>query len=233
MTENVCINPSEIAQGALLSYLHGDASPQIVEHIKRCSFCSAQVEQLRMVDARLLAVFYRDACPAPEVLADFALGRLLPTEKLRVAAHARACVACTEEVTSVKNLMDEGPRSLLNRLRESLALAWAAQPVAQTAAPARGEGWQGRFEAEELTITLSAHADRLTGRVREREAPRGVDYRGEAWLLSPDMETVEQALHSAIDARGRFQFTGLAAGSFALLLQIGAQDVALETIRIE
>jgi anti-sigma factor RsiW len=233
MTEDKCINPTGIKAGDLITYLHGDASPQIVAHVARCPFCSEQVEELRMVDAQLLAAFYRESCPTPDTLADFALNRLPGTEKLRVAAHVHGCAACTDEVASVRDLTDEGPPSLLTRLRESLALALVARPVAQVTAPARGEGWQGRFEVDDLIITLSAHGGRLTGRVRDRDASHDADYSGDAWLLSPGMEMADEAPHSVIDARGRFQFLGLAAGSYALLLQIGEQDVALEAIRIE
>lgn len=233
MTENTCINPGEIEQGALTAYLHGEASRQVIEHVKRCLFCSAQVEQLRMIDAQLLTVFYRDTCPTPEVLADLGLDQLPASEKLRVMAHVRDCASCLEELAAVQKLTDHEPASLLDRLRESLALALYARQETPEQAFARGVGWQGRFETEELIITLSARADSLTGRVRGRDAPRESDYRGEAWLLNSEIEAAEQAPHSAVDARGRFQFAGLATGSYALLLKIGAQDVALETVRVE
>lgn len=216
-----------------MAYLHGDASLQVVEHIARCAFCSEQVEQLRMVDAQLLAAFYRDACPTAETLADFVLHRLSATERLRVAAHVRGCTLCSEEVASVRGVTDEMQPSLLARLRESLALALIARPVIQIAAPVRGEGWQGRFEVKDLMITLTSQAGHLIGRVRRRRAPSDTDYSGEAWLLSEEMVVEEEAPHSEIDERGRFQFTAPPAGSYALLLQIAGQNVALEMIQVE
>ncbi len=208
MTENKCINPREIEEGDLVAYLHGNASTQIVEHITHCPFCGEQVEQLRIVDAQLLTAFYRNACPAPGILADFVLNRLPAPEKLRVAAHVRGCAACTDEVAPVRDLTDEGPSSLLTRLREALALAQVAQPMQVLARPARGAGWRGRFEIDDLIITLSSESGRLTGRVRRRDARPDVDYSGMAWLLSPEMETVEQTPNDVIDERGRFQLTG-------------------------
>ena len=233
MTKDRCINPSEIEEGDLIAYLHGDAPPQVAGHIARCVFCAEQVEQLRMIDAQLLAAFYRDACPTAQVLADFALNRLLATEKLRVAAHVRRCSICSGEVTAVRDLADEAPPSLLARLRESLALALVARPIARVAAPARGEGWQGRFEADDLVVTLSVQAGNLTGRVRKRGAPSGADYSGQAWMLEEKPTAEGDPPRSEIDERGRFRFTAPLAGSYTLLLQVGEQDVALEMIRVE
>jgi hypothetical protein len=231
MTKPGCINPNEIEEGDLVAYLHGDASPHVIEHVARCAFCTEQVEQLRMVDARLLAAFYRDACPTAEVLAAFALNRLSATEKLRVAAHVRSCRACSEEVAALRDLADETPPTLLARLRESLALALVARPVAPVAAPVRGSGWRGRFEVEDVVITLSAQPAGLTGRVRRRDASAGVDYTGQAWLLSEEAALDAQLPRSPIDERGRFQFAWPAPGSYTLLLQTGERDLALENIQ--
>lgn len=233
MVKTRCISPSEIEEGDLIAYLHGDASPQVIEHIARCAFCAGQVEQLRVVDAQLLIAFYRDACPGPEVLADFVLNRLPAADRLRVAAHVRDCSACSEEVAAVRDLADEDPPSLLARLRESLALALIARPVAPSAAPARGRGWSCRYEADDLVVTLSVQASNLAGRVRRRIVLSDTDYSGEAWLLGQEMAAEAQVLRSQIDERGRFQFAAPAAGSYALLLQVGGQNVALESIRIE
>ncbi len=233
MIEDRCINPSEIEEGDLIAYLHGDASSQVAGHVARCAFCAEQVEQLRMIDAQLLAAFYRDACPTAQVLADFALNRLLATEKLRVAAHVRRCSICSGEVTAVRDLADEAPPSLLARLRESLALALVARPIARVAVPARGEGWQGRFETDDLVVTLSVQAGSLIGRVRRRDAPSDADYSGHAWLLEEKPTAEGDFPCSEIDERGRFRFIAPPAGSYALLLQVGEQDVTLGTIWVE
>lgn len=229
-----CINPSEIAEGDLAAYLHGDATPEVLEHIVNCPFCAEQVEQLRVVDTHLLNSFYRDACPAAQVLADFALNRLSAPEKLRVAAHVRDCAHCSEEAASVRDLADEEPPSLLERLREMLALALVAQPTAPTAIAARGEGWQRRFEVDDFVITLSAQAGSLTGRVRQRDAPTGTSYSGRAWLLYKTEKTIRmEPVESRIDQSGRFQLTAQEASSCALLLQIGEQNIALEMIELD
>jgi len=133
----------------------------------------------------------------------------------------------------VRGLADEAPPSLLARLRESLALALVARPVAPAVVPVRGEGLLGRFEVDDFTITLSTQADALTGRVRRRTVPSDADYSGQAWLLGEAAAVEEDVLHSRIDTRGRFRFASLAAGSYALLLQIGDQSVALEAIQVE
>lgn len=233
MTKTRCINPNQIAEGDLVAYLHGDTDPHVVEHIARCSYCAEQVEQLRMVDVQLLAAFYRDACPTAQVLADFALNHLPATEKLRVAAHVRGCTACSREVKAVRDLTDEEPPSLLARLRGMLALALVAQPVAPVAIPARGEGWQKRFEVDDFVVTLSVQAGSLTGRVRRRGAPPDTDCNGRAWLLQERALADEDVISNDIDVSGRFRFAAQTAGSYTLLLEIGGQSVALEAISLE
>jgi anti-sigma factor RsiW len=233
MTRTKCIDPRQIEEGDLIAYLHGDTDSHVVEHIAHCSYCAEQVEQLRMVDVQLLAAFYRDACPTAEVLADFVLNRLPAVEKLRVAAHVRGCAACSGEVEAVRDLTDEEPSSLLVRLREMLALALVAQPIAPVAMPARGQGWQGRFEADDLIVTLSAQAGNLTGRVRRRGAPPSADHSGQVWLVGKEATAEEDIPSSKIDRRGRFRLMVPAAGLHTLLLQIGEQNVALEAIQVE
>ncbi len=228
-----CINPNEMREGDLIAYLHGDASPQVDEHVAHCPYCSQQVEQLRMVDAQLLAAFYRQSCPTPEVLADFVFNRLPAVERLRVAAHVRDCETCAEEVASVRDLADETPPSLLARLREALALALVARPVAQVGAPVRGEGWQGRVEIKDLVVTLSFQAGQLTGRMHRRDTPVRADYSGQVWLIEAEATQLTEPRHDEIDAGGHFQFTGLLAGAYSLLMQIGGQDIVIESIQIE
>jgi hypothetical protein len=233
MAKIACVDPTEIEEGDLIAYLHGDASPRVVEHVIRCAFCADQVEQLRMVDAQLLDAFYRGACPSAQALAEFALDRLPAVEKLRVAAHVRCCALCSGELEAVHSLTDEAPPSLLAQLRESLALALVARPVASAPSPVRGEHLRGRFEVDGFIITLSIQASALTGRVRRRDGPPDAGYGGQAWLIGEGMAVDKDIPHSQVDNGGRFHFTSPAAGSYALLLQIGDQNVALEEIQIK
>lgn len=230
MSKHQCIDPSEIQPGDLVAYLHGEAGDKVKHHVARCPFCAAQVEEMRMVDAQLLATFYRESCPSAEALADFAFNRLPATEKLRVAAHVRGCRLCTEDVASVRDLVDEEPPPLLTRLREALALAMTLQPVTVPSPAVRGASWLGRFEVDDLIVTLTTQASALTGRVRRRGDRLDVQG-GEAWLVSQEM--VEEGVsQSQIDARGRFKFAGIKTGVYSLLLQINGQDVAVESVQV-
>jgi anti-sigma factor RsiW len=237
---NKCIKPDEIQEGDWVTYLHGDASETVNEHIKQCASCAEEVEQLRMLDARLLNAFYRDACPTPEVLADYSLSRLTDVERLRVAAHVRGCPACSEELASVESWQVSEPPNLLTQLREALALAWLAHPVAQGSVSLRGVGWQGRFEQEEVVVTLSSRSGALTGRVRKRagalaESSAAYSALGgaeQAWLLEREGSTGCEPLVSQLDERGRFQFPALAPGEYDLLLNVGGRDIAVERIKM-
>ncbi len=233
MKEMNCINPGEIKEGDLMAYVHGEAPARVAPHVARCPYCADQVERLRLVDTQLLADFYREDCPNPARLADFALNRLPAVERLRVAAHVRGCALCAQEVTQARSLVGDDPVSLLDRLREKLALAMTARPVIpMTAAPVRGDGGtEGRFEVDGWVITLASSARRLVGRVRRRDLTGG-DYRGAAWLLRENMIQDDEVIHSEVDERGRFRFRSLAAGTYALLLRVGDQYVDLDQVEI-
>jgi anti-sigma factor RsiW len=228
MTKERCINPDEIAEGDLVAYVHGAALPQVNAHIQRCAYCAQQAEELKAVDAGLLRRVYRATCPSAETLTAFAMDQLAAVERLQVAAHLRTCPHCAEEVAAARTWAQEEPTSLLQQLQEALALARVARPVAHAGAPARGRGWQGRFEVDELLITLALHGNRLTGRVRQRDASE-VDLSGEAWLLSV-ANGGETLASASVDARGRFQFAARSLQIYTLLLQVGGQDVAVERI---
>ena len=230
MNKHQCIDPSEIQPGDLGAYLHGEAGEKVKHHVARCPFCAAQVEEMRIVDAQLLSAFYRESCPSAEVLADLAFNRLPATEKLRVAAHVRGCRLCTEEVASVRDLVDEEPPPLLSRLREALALAMTLQPITTPAPAVRGASWQGRFEVDDLIVTLTAQTGTLTGRVRHRGGESDSE-EGQAWLVGKTIVD-EDVPQSPIDARGRFRFASIARGTYALLLQINGQDVAVESVQV-
>ena len=244
MNASKCIKPDDIQEGDWVAYLHREAPESVVKHIRHCAFCAEQVEQLRMMDARLLDAFYRDACPSPEVLADYGLGRLPDAERLRVAAHVRGCPVCSEELASVGSWRESEPVSLLARLQEALALAWLAHQVAQAAAPVRGAGWQSRFEQGDVVITLSTRGAALTGRVRSRAAalmqPRARTSArdsdairgGQVWLLGREARVDFAPVESKLDERGRFRFNTLAPGEYDLLLRLERQDIAVEAIRI-
>lgn len=232
MTKNKCMDPTKIQEGDLISYLHGDASQGIVEHIAHCAFCAQEVERLRTIDSRLVAAFYRDTCPSPDLLAGFVLDQLPATERLRVSAHVRTCSACSGEIASMRGTTDQEPASLLARLRQSLALALVTRPVIAATAPARGGQAQGRFETGDFVVTLSLRPTSVVGRLRRRNSFGATDYAGQAWLVGKAAEGEGQAVQSRVDERGRFEFTGLAAGAYALLLQIGDQDLAVEAVQV-
>jgi anti-sigma factor RsiW len=232
MSDLDCIDPQQIKEGDLVAYLHGDASSQVAEHIARCAACAEQVEQLRVVDARLLDAFYRHTCPTPGVLADFVFEQLPAVERLRVGAHVRACELCAREVSSVRDLADEPPPSLLTRLREALALALVARPKLPAPASVRGMEQQGRSEIDGWIVTFSIHAGSLTGRVRKRP-PDVTTISGQAWLLKGDVEQEAEIPYSDVDEKGRFHFAALVPGTYDLLLQLGERDVALEDVRVE
>jgi hypothetical protein len=115
-------------------------------------------------------------------------------------------------------------------LQEALALARIAQPFAQTTTPVRGRDWQGRFEIDDLIVTLSLHGDHLVGRLRHRGRD-DISFKGQVWLI-PEEATEDSLLQGPIDPQGRFHIKATEPTTYALLLRVDGRDVAVERIRI-
>jgi hypothetical protein len=229
-----CVAPNEIKPGDLLAYASGDASHTVRAHVARCAHCQAEAKLLARDERALLARFFRAECPASLTLVEYHHNQLAPKDKLRVAAHVRACPHCQKELSGMQAETRTWLESILGRAAAALD-AVLQQPAGPVLAPVRGDrGGESivmSFKAGELTIELAAlpSADgslELTGTID----PPGAGVGGQVWLAAPDREP----LAAAIDEQGVFSFINITPAMVDLVLELGAsQALVLREVRLD
>ena len=94
---NRCNLPPELTLAQLSAFLDGDADAAVRAHVQNCPSCRARATLLATAQARLGALMWRDACPAPERLRDYAWDLLAQDEASQIAHHVAYCPHCTAE----------------------------------------------------------------------------------------------------------------------------------------
>ncbi len=114
----------------------------------------------RQLERLALLSLNADACPAPEVLADYMLLQLTGTEQLQVAVHVRGCPLCQEEIELCRP--PEQPRRMI------IARIFPLVPIGLRSTTSTHAIRQ--YRAADMTIEITvvpSHGDywRLTGQL--------------------------------------------------------------------
>lgn len=230
MSEQDRIGHDELRDGDLLAYLEGEASPAVARHVAGCARCRAELAGLRAADALLAAALDRAACPAPEALLRYQAGLLDPAEARGVAAHLAGCADCVAELAL---LADPPAPSLADRLARAGARLIRAvlQPAPAPALALRGaQARRATYSAGDHQVILAVAPGRPGSGRHQVEgqllSPAG-PVAGEARLLRDDRELVAE-----LDELGFFAFDELAAGEYALVLDLGELQIVVEPLAV-
>lgn len=232
-----CVLPPQLTDAALLSYLDGEADPQVVQHLDRCAFCRQRVAELRNYVNYLGARLFRATCPSSLELGEYHMGLLPASEAGHVRAHVDECPHCTADLAVIADYMAQpdpvpaldilGPvieraQVLIARLvsggRALGALGSPSPAFAPALAGVRGaEAGSLIFEAEEIQIIIEAQADTKPARqVSLFGLIQGPDDFGGApvrvWRDGELIATEE------VDEVGNFVIAGLEPGQYALTI---------------
>jgi len=93
-----CALPPEPDDLQLLAYLDDEADASIAAHLQHCTHCRERANQLALLDDRLRNVSFRQSCPAPADLRDYAFDLLAKAEKRNIARHLQICPYCNREL---------------------------------------------------------------------------------------------------------------------------------------
>jgi len=188
------------------------------------------------MDDLLSAVFYRRACPAPETLGDYHLGRLAPGDRLAAALHLRECPHCTAELARyAASPRDEAGgvlAGLMGDVRNALAswvsrVAWAAPVAAPALTPAlRGAPFPQRtYQTAGVQVILEVQPalsgyrrKRLLGKIEPPTAAIGADL----WNAAEILDSL------AVGRDGYFAFDRLRPGDYFLCLRGHEMEVWLD-----
>jgi hypothetical protein len=224
-----CIDPSEIQEGDLLAYAEGQASAEVQAHVRRCTHCAGRAEAYARRECQLRAGLYRAACPPSTGLARWQLHLLPADEALVVAAHVRVCPHCTRELEELAAVDDAVLAMFLERLQgvRRWAEATAVAAVPRSAGLRGAASPQRRYRAGDVDVFVASQAGargrRLRGRLR---ATPNADI--EIWLAQGD-NIVD---HRRTDAQGRFVFSSLAPGRYALGFAWRGQAVLVRDVEV-
>ncbi len=240
-----CIEPPELDDIQLLTYLDGDADYDVAGHLAKCPHCSAKAGRLHLIEARLTAALYRSSCPSPLALGEYRLGTLARKEAAAITQHVAACPHCERELAQLQSfLADLAPapalladaagriRVLIARLVGGLGGALSApQPaLAPAYAGIRGEvAGPVIYEVEDAQVMLTAQPGAAAGRFELLGLLTGAGPSGFTAHLWRDAGIVAVV---PIDDGGNFIIPDLAPGAYELVLNGPEQEIYIEELTI-
>lgn len=219
-----------------MAYVDGEADERVRDHVDHCPACAAKVAQLRETSQALLTLMYRANCPAPEILGQYQLDLLSSAERLKIAAHVRACPHCTRELTELGKEEDSLILSVLQTLKD------VVQVIEATLMPPRrlkAVGMRGmeagrrafHFHSDDVDVLVGfqpvatgSRAGTLLGTVAQVEAVSG----GYAWLFQEGRKPVS----SPVDHLGTFTFGIIAPGEYDLALEVRERALLMRGVVI-
>lgn len=232
-----CVLPPQLTDAALLSYLDGEADPEVVQHLDRCPACRQRADELFNYVDLLTARLFRATCPPSLELGEYHMGLLPAADAGRVRAHVDECPHCTADLAVIADYMaqpDLAPAlDLLGPIKERAqvlvarlvsggralgALGTPGPVFAPALAGVRGgEAGPLIFEAEEIQIAIELQAGpQPTSQVSLLGLIQGPDdFSGAPVRVWRDDDLIAA---ESVDEVGNFVIDGLESGQYALTI---------------
>src|SRR5438045_4093411 len=86
-----CTQPAAITPEEMVAFVDGEASDQVVAHLRGCRRCRSEVERYASAGQRLRRLLGRLDCPSPHRLGEMELELLPPEEAVALAGHVVEC----------------------------------------------------------------------------------------------------------------------------------------------
>lgn len=180
---------------------------------------------------------YRFDCPDAQTLGDYQLELLEPAERVRIAAHARDCDACSDELQTLRAYL--ATRIVI----ADSPMAQVRRFIATLFTPAAGLAYMGlRGAADDTTrifeahdVTVSVGRAKTSGSLLGLVVPSGMFNPADALegrevrLLPRDGEP----LLTRLDDLGNFQFADVGPGLYALEVDLPDGILVIEELRVD
>ncbi len=148
----------------LTALLFAEASEDVREHVRMCSFCQSRLMEMAEFDAAMEALAQRSTCPTPERLAQYAEGRLAGPDQARIQTHLQTCSYCQEELAVIQQYADvpiqeeqEGWWAAVTQgVRRWLQARPLFEPTLQPARWGKGEVQTWRYHTESFDVVLTS-----------------------------------------------------------------------------
>lgn len=249
-----CCHSQALDDLALIAAIDGEASPEVMAHLRTCGCCAARAQEFAQLQGLLRKQFFRMFCPSTDDLVTHHQGALPEPRRAEIEAHLLECSHCLRELRLLKQIASE---ALSGRAPppKLVAPGWAAPAPGTLAAPTyltasqttialpelygapRGARYtdQYAFQADNLEITIDVH--RVVGQ-SDRRVLVGV--------LSIDEEQPSAGCYvsaygahdhrlvstAELDELGSFVLADLSAGSYRLLMHLPDREIVIEAISV-
>lgn len=243
MNEPECSDPGAVSPEDLLAYLDGNATPRVIEHLKSCAHCAAEVRSYRDAERGLRQILYRVDCPSPQTLGEYEMGLVSPTERQQIAAHVFGCDRCTDELRQLREFMAGGllpvqPDDLAGTIRRIVAtLLPSAVSPAFVGLRGTSDGAARVYQAGNLLLALEWTADARPGRF----ALVGLAMQEATMAQTDERDLADRPVRLIVDGTertewtdelGNFQFDDLAPGDYRLELDFGGEVIVVDDLQL-
>lgn len=178
---------------------------------------------------------FRFDCPDAQTLGDYQLELLEPAERVRIAAHARDCDACSEELQTLRGFL------AMPTVVADSPMAQVRRFIATLFTPAAGLAYAGlRGAADDSTRIFEAHDVTVSvGRAKTSGSLLGLVVPSQ---MLPDALEGRQvkllprdgsALQTHLDDLGNFQFADVGPGLYALEVDLPDGILVIEELRVD
>jgi hypothetical protein len=184
---------------------------------------------------RLRRSLFRFDCPDAQTLGDYQLELLEPAERVRIAAHARDCDECTDELRTLRAFL-----AMPTVIADS-PMAQVRRFIATLFTPASGLAYAGlRGAADDTTRIFEAHDVTVSvGRAQTSGSLLGLVVPTQ--MLPDALEGREVRLlpreggplQTRLDDLGNFQFADVAPGLYALEVDLPDGILVIEELRVD
>jgi hypothetical protein len=114
----------------LLAALDGNADPALLEHLRKCSFCSARARSFASLERTLRDRLFRALCPSSGDLLAFQQRTLSPERYIKIVEHIPDCPYCTRELALLSQLAMAAPVDGPRPHQRIVAELYAPRPLA-------------------------------------------------------------------------------------------------------
>ena len=211
-----CSSPPPLTDDQLSAALDQAAAPDVIDHLSSCASCTARLEAAQQAEQSLRSALYRWDCPAPQILADYHVGRPSAEEQRAIIRHLETCARCSEEIAELVLFMrDEAPLAAPIEpipARRSALRGWSLArllPHAPALALRGGAGAPLMFETDDgVTIFLEIEAA-ASGSIELRGQLVADDQDGWTGALAELRQSGVLRATAAIDDLGTFRVAAL------------------------
>jgi len=103
-----CYQPPALDDLALIAAIDGEASPEMMVHLRACVSCAARAQHSATLQGLLRERFFRMFCPTTDELITFHNGIFVGEQQVSIAAHVADCPHCHRELDLLKQITSEG-----------------------------------------------------------------------------------------------------------------------------